>query len=74
MCDKQAVTMGCHLMPDFFNQSKGNLTHVIDRCRRDQDANAELLMVNFELRSKHYLSMISQQQKRLLSKVSDVPD
>lgn len=32
---------------------------------RSNEANAELLMVNFELRSKHYLNMISDVQSQL---------
>jgi len=27
--DKQAVTLGCHLMQDFMKNAKGNLDHVI---------------------------------------------
>lgn len=30
-------------------------------------------MINFELRSKHYLNMISAQQRLLSNKVSEVP-
>ena len=61
-------------MPEFFKQAIRNLTHVVEACRRQNDANAELLFVNFELRSKHYLAMISAQQRLLMSKLCEIPD
>ena len=49
--DKHALTLGCHLLPDFYNQAKAQLANVINSSKRDNEANAELLMVNFELRA-----------------------
>ena len=72
--DKQAATLGCHLMPDFIKNAKNNLDHVIQACRWDREKNAELLIVNFELRSKHFLTMIEEKQGRLLAMPSEIPD
>lgn len=47
---------------------------MIETCRRSKEGNAELLIVNFELRSKHYLAMISEKQSRLQSIKSEIPD
>ena len=61
-------------MPDFFKNAKVNLNEVIEACRRSREGNAELLIVNFELRSKHYLAMICEKQGRLMAVKSEIPD
>ena len=61
-------------MPDFFKNAKNNLNEVIEACRRSREGNAELLIVNFELRSKHYLALIGEKQGRLLAQKSEIPD
>ncbi len=54
--DKYALTLGCHLLPDFFSQAKSQLNQVIELAKIE--GNAEFIMVNFELRSKHFIKMI----------------
>lgn len=59
--DRNAMTLGCHLLPDFYNQAKIGLQQVITSSKRDKEGNSELLMVNFELRAKHFLGVITAQ-------------
>ena len=70
--DKHALTLGCHLLPDFFSQAKSQLIQVIEQAKAE--GNAEFIMVNFELRSKHFIQMIIEEQRMLQTKPGEVPN
>ena len=58
--DKHALTLGCHLLPNFFSQAHHQLKQVIMDAK--QERNAEFMVVNFELRSKHFIELMKKEQ------------
>lgn len=61
--DKNSITLGCHLLPDFYVQARDKLNQVIKEAKAE--GNAEFIIVNFELRAKLYIQKTLQEKRKL---------
>ena len=56
MLDKHALTLGINLLPDFYQKACNLHLDVLENAKKQNEAEAELLMVNFGLRSKVFIN------------------
>ncbi len=52
------MTLGVNLLPDFYNQTKTLHQDVIEKASKKNEADSELIIVNFGLRSKVFINKI----------------